>query len=270
MEGFAEFRGGRIHFSDRGLGPTMVFLHGFLESLDIWNDFTSKLEKEFRVIAIDLPGFGKSTNIAEVHTMEMMAQAVHTVLQELNTGQVVMTGHSMGGYTSLAYAASYPEKIKGLVIFHSHAAADTEEAKANRDRAVRAVGNSHKTFIHNFIPDLFAKENRIKLKHEIEALQQQASVISQESVIAALEGMKARYDRKDVLCRAKFPVAFIVGKEDSRMPAGLILEQAQLPRHAEVLILGNTGHMGFLEARETTRDFIRSFTQRAYSSGKQD
>ncbi|MBN1339311.1 MAG: alpha/beta fold hydrolase, partial [Bacteroidales bacterium] len=139
MNGHLAFNRGKIHYSDTGTGPAIVLLHGFLESLEIWDDFTKELSKEFRIIAIDLPGFGKSSDVAEVHTMEMMAKAVYEVLSHLNTGQVVITGHSMGGYAALAFAASHPEKMKGLVIFHSHAAADSEEARINRDRAIRAV-----------------------------------------------------------------------------------------------------------------------------------
>ena len=70
-----EFQNKQIHYTDTGKGETLVLLHGFLESKEIWTNFIPEFSKYGRIITIDLPGHGKSECIEEVHTMELMAQA---------------------------------------------------------------------------------------------------------------------------------------------------------------------------------------------------
>ncbi|MDF1549883.1 MAG: alpha/beta fold hydrolase, partial [Bacteroidales bacterium] len=65
----------KLRYRDVGNGPVIVFLHGYLESLKIWNGLKDSLSGEFRMIAPDLPGQGHSTISEEVQTMESMAYA---------------------------------------------------------------------------------------------------------------------------------------------------------------------------------------------------
>ena len=82
---------------------------------------------------------------------------------------------------------------------------------------------------------------------------------SSKAIIAALEGMKYRTSKLDVLTNARFPILFILGKKDSRIPFEKTLAQAALPKNGEILVLDNVGHMGFIEARKTTLKAIKGF-----------
>ena len=156
----AEYKEGKVYYTEAGKGRAIVLLHGFMESLHIWDDYAKELSKRYRVICIDLPGHGKSDCFGYVHSMELMADAVNAVLEKLNLRKIFLAGHSMGGYTGLAFAEKYPDKIKGLCLFHSTANADSEERKENRNRALEIVKKNHKKFINQIIPLWFAKENR--------------------------------------------------------------------------------------------------------------
>nr|NQU93435.1 alpha/beta hydrolase [Bacteroidota bacterium] len=158
-----------------------------------------------------------------------------------------------------------PELLKGIGLFHSHASADTVEARENRRRTINIVKLNRKGFISQFIPDLFAEENVDKYAHEIEALKTEAEETSAEAIIAALEGMKDRSGKLDLLHKTKMPVMFIAGKEDLRIPIQKVMAQAILPQHSEVLILGNVGHMGFIEAYNETLEMIRGFCHRTFN-----
>ena len=116
-----------IYFDDIGEGNVIVLLHGFLESTEIWKDFAKKLSKNFRVISIDLPGHGKSEIIDEVHSMDLMAKEVRNILEISGINKCVMVGHSMGGYTAIAFAKKFRRFLKGLILFHSHVEADNEK-----------------------------------------------------------------------------------------------------------------------------------------------
>ena len=256
------FKGRSIHYQVEGSGKPVILLHGFLESLEMWDGFATELSKELSVIRIDLPGFGKSESIGETHTMELMADSVKAVIDQEQIENVVMAGHSMGGYTALAFAEMYPEYLSGLCLFHSQAANDTKEAKVNRDRTIQVVEQDHTGFISNFIPDLFAPENIQKFKSEIEILQHKAKRTRKEGIIAALRGMKLRTEKLKILKKLDIPVLFIAGKKDKRIPAKLIMEQALLPYHSEVLFLEDVGHMGYIEAEKETLNVLHCFLKK--------
>lgn len=263
MQQFIDFNKTKIHFDDRGSGQAVVLLHGFLESLEMWDHFSAELSDDFRVICIDLPGHGKSEVFNDGLTMEIMANWVKAVLDHLKVETCVMVGHSMGGYVTLEFAERYPERLRGFALFHSHASADTEEARVNRRRTINIVKLDKVGFIKEFIPDLFAQENTVRFADKIELQQQRAVQTPPQGIIAALEAMGGRTGKTEFLQHADMPVLFIAGKEDKRIPIQKVMAQAILPAHAEVLIMDKVGHMGFIEAREKTMDMLRCFIRKA-------
>ncbi len=264
MSSTVNFKGKAINFECRGQGRVIVLLHGFLGALQIWNEFSEELAKNYRVVAVDLPGHGQSEVLEGVHTMELMAEAVKAVLDELEINECVVIGHSMGGYVALTFARLYPQLVKGLGLFHSQAAADSAETKENRRRTVNIVKLNRGGFISEFIPDLFAKANVSIFQDEIEQLKNLALKTSKEGVIAAIEGMKERNGSFDLLINSQMPFLFIAGKEDARIPVQNIMAQAILPQNSQVLILANVGHVGFVEAKVQTLNMIKGFLIQVY------
>src|SRR5581483_8639197 len=143
---YTTFRNARIRYSDEGKGRAIVLLHGFPENLGIWQEFSAALSKSFRVICIDLPGLGESECIGYVHTMDLMAKCVQSVMHELNLRRYVVVGHSMGGYVALAVAELFPENLRGLCLFHSAAFPDSDEKKLDRDKASEVAKKHPKQF----------------------------------------------------------------------------------------------------------------------------
>ena len=265
MEQQIKHKGEIINFQVSGKGNCIVLLHGFLESLKIWNHFIKSLSIEFKAVTIDLPGHGKTGNFSKNHSMDLMAEIVRRILDHLNIKECIIVGHSMGGYVSLSFAQNHPDLLRGICLFHSQAAADSEEAQIIRDRTIKIVNKSRKNFIQLFIPDLFAADNRKIHAKEIEALKKQAELTSKKGIIAALEGMKQRKDNTDTLRNFNKPVLFIHGKEDSRIPVSTIMQQSCLPYRCSVHLLGGVGHMGYIEAREETLEYIKQFSRHAFT-----
>ena len=264
MNDYLAFKGHRVNYSSQGNGPTLILLHGFLESLEIWDNFASALSGDFTVVRIDFPGHGKSDTVAEVHTMELMAESVKAVLDHLGIGSCVIAGHSIGGYVSLAFAEKYPDITKGLVLFHSQAAPDSAEARENRNRTINIVKKNRSGFIRQFIPELFDQRNVEQYSLQIENLIRIASEVKNEGIIAALEGMKERKGWLDFLAHTEILVLFIAGKQDSKIPSNQVMAQAIIPAHSEVLLLENIGHMGFIEAYSKTLAALRHFGMRCF------
>ena len=264
MEKTVRFQDKNISYQICGIGPALVLLHGFLESKAIWDDFATSLQNESTVISIDLPGHGESDLLAETHSMQLMAEAVKQVLDTENILQAVIVGHSMGGYVALQFAVDYNEILKGLVLFHSHSNADSEQAKENRRRTIEIVKKNRHSFIMQFIPDLFDQKHAHEYSSAINKLQGIAGLMTPEAIIAALSGMRDRHSQLDYLTNTKTPILSILGKQDSRMPYKQLAEQAMAASHSEILLLENVGHMGYIEAPVQTLQALKHFAIRCF------
>ena len=148
-----------VRFSDTGKGRAIVLLHGFPETSEVWEEFSVKLARHFRIIAIDLPGFGGTPCIGYVHSMELMALCVKTVMDSLGLRKYLIAGHSMGGYVTLAFAELFPDSLSGMCMFQSTSLADSPEKKLDRDRAVSLVKKDSRHYVNEVIPTLFAEDN---------------------------------------------------------------------------------------------------------------
>jgi len=253
-----------IHFTTAGKGDTIVLLHGFTEDLRIWKKFSARLSKKYRVICIDLPGHGKSECVAEVHTMELLADVISAVLKKLKVKKCLMIGHSMGGYVTLAFASGYPGMLQGFGLFHSHCFADSPEDKRNRTRTIEVVKKDRSGFLNMFIRGLFPEEVHGKFHKEIESLIRCARDLPRDGIIAALKGMRERKDQKNLLRSTKLPVLFILGLKDSKAPVSRLWEMISLPAVSESLILRDCGHMGYIEAPEITLKAVRNFARKVF------
>jgi pimeloyl-ACP methyl ester carboxylesterase len=255
-----------VHYRDEGRSNsnTLVLLHGFMQSLDVWSSYVLTYMHYLRVITIDLPGHGLSESMGNVHTMELMADVVKAVLQEAGVDQCVVCGHSMGGYAALAFAEKYPYSLRGLGLINSHALSDTPEQSAYREAVCQQVRENRASYIVDFVPSLFDPSHRNDLSVDIKDLQDQCLETRTESIIAAQRGMMQRPSRIGVLKKLEVPVLFIYGKNDTRIPLELALSQAMIPNHAEIFLLGNVGHMSFIEDRDYVKPRIRNFVDSCY------
>ncbi len=251
------YKNTKISFSDTGKGDAIVLLHGFLENQTMWQDLTPEFIKKHRVITMDLLGHGESGCLGYVHSMEENAAALRAVLSELRIRKAIFVGHSMGGYVALAFAELYPATVKGLVLQNSTSKADSEERKANRDRAIKAVKKEYTTFVRLSIANLFSEENREKMIAEIEKVKLEALKTPLQGIIASLEGMKIRKDREDLLSTATFPMLLILGKKDGVLNYEDNLKQIE--NTAVKLVTFPDGHMSHIENREELKDVLLGF-----------
>jgi len=263
------YRGGYISYSDTGSGIPVVLLHGYLETAEIWNSFAGKLAAEFRVICINLPGHGGSDVFGETHTMEFMAEAVNGLLEELDTGRVFMVGHSMGGYSTLAFLDLFPEKLMGYCLFHSQPFADQPAALEKRQREISLVNEGKKDLIiQGNIEKMFATDNLEKFEKEIIRSKEIASEILPGGFTAVLRGMMARPSRVTLMEEGRVPFLGILGEKDNYIPCDDIQSRVKLPADSKVVILKNSGHMGFVEEEEKALETVSRFAVRLKGGGE--
>ena len=105
-----------VRFDVQGQGnPVLVFVHGWGSERSRWEGQVAHFSEEYRVVTMDLPGFGESGNDRENWTMDVYGADVISVLKRLNIKEAVLVGHSMGAYAVLEAARIAPERIIGLV-----------------------------------------------------------------------------------------------------------------------------------------------------------
>jgi len=251
------YKNTKISFSDSGKGTALVFLHGFLENSKMWDYFIPEFSKKYRVISIDLLGHGSTQPLGYIHSMEDNADVVHAVLSELKIRKAVFIGHSMGGYVALAFAELYADNIKGIVLLNSTSRADSDERKANRDRAIKAVKQNYTNFVRLSIANLFSENNRERLVSEIENVKSEALKTPLQGIVASLEGMKIRKDREVILHFANYPILLVLGENDPVLNYEESIEQLE---NTDVkLISFPDGHMSPIENREELKKNLLEF-----------
>ncbi len=253
------FKNTKIHYSEYGKGNAVVLLHGFLENSTMWKDLVPVLSKKNRVIAIDLLGHGQTDCLGYVHAMELMAETVNAVLTHLKIRRSVFIGHSMGGYVALAFADLFPDKVKGLCLMNSTAKPDTKEKRANRDRAIEAVKQNHKTFIRISISNLFRPKNRRLFSKEIQVIKKEALKMPLQGIVAALEGMKIRDDREALLHFGPYRKMMIISKKDPVLNYDSLIDQV---KNTDVHVVEfPDGHMCHIENKEAFSHEILHFIE---------
>ncbi|MEG1700630.1 MAG: alpha/beta hydrolase [Alistipes sp.] len=253
-----------LHICDSQVGDKcVVLLHGYLESMLVWEEFVPYLYKQVRVVTLDLPGHGISIVNGSVHTMEFLADTVYEALRNLGIARCTVVGHSMGGYVALSLCERHPELLDGVVLLSSTPNADTPEKIENRHREIALVQSGKKDLLAHVAPAAgFAAANRARMQEAIEELTEQIFITEDEGIIALLNGMAARKDQHEMIRHTTVPVLFILGGEDDYIPREAA--EAMLATHpeAQVVWLEHAGHMGFLEEPVACAQAILDFTIR--------
>jgi len=256
------FKNQPVFYRVRGAGLPVMLLHGFAEDHAIWKYQSDRLEKDYRVIAPDLPGSGRSPLPADPVSIDGYAEVVRAVAAAAIGPQTpfALIGHSMGGYIALAFAEQYPELLTGLGMFHSTATPDDEAKKAAREKGIEFIrNNSAALFLRSSTPNLFCQKSRERKPYLVEKLIDTYREFSAGALIGYYQAMMKRPDRTAVLWAFRGPVAFIIGKGDPIIPLQTQLWQSSLPGISLVTVLGDAGHMGMWEAKKKSLDAVRGF-----------
>ncbi|WP_345991715.1 alpha/beta hydrolase [Chryseobacterium sp. Chry.R1] len=234
-----------LNFEKTGNGKEiLVLLHGFMENLSIWSDMEPHLSKNFTLLKIDLPGHGKSEILADVHTMELMADEVKKVLNDQKLEKVHLLGHSMGGYTSLAFAEKYSQSIKSLTLFFSTYFPDDDEKKKQRIKSYRIIQEAFPNYAKAGIPNLFNPNERDILEGKIETALEVALSTNNMGALACVKGMVERTDKKHVLENLEAKILVLSGKHDNAVKTETTINNLPDSTNIKSYILdcGHNGH----------------------------
>ena len=247
-----------LHYEISGNGKKiLVLLHGFMENNTIWSDMENHFSKDFTLVKIDLPGHGKSEIYHSIHSMEMMAEKVKEVTDNINANKINILGHSMGGYVSLAFAEKFPELVESLTLFFSTTLADDEEKKQIRRRSTAVIDENFETFVNASIPNLFSNNEKDILEGKIELAKKIAKSTNKEGVKAAQLGMAERPNRTEILETLDTKILIIAGKYDNAVKTENLLKALPDKTNIKTYVL-DCGHCGHWEKPTICAEIINT------------
>lgn len=232
----------KLNYRIFGTGRPVVFLHGFLESLTMW-EYLNLKELPIQCICVDLPGHGKSELLDDgIPNISYFASEVEALLHELKIEVYSIVGHSMGGYVGLQLMSN-SNKVEKLVLLNSTYWADSEIKKNDRIAVAELVHKSKSLFLKTAIPNLFLNpENHIK---EIERLIAEALLQSPGAIAYASLAMRIRADFTDFAMSRKEQISMIQGVDDKVVLKSQI--DATNKNNLKVFYIDDCGHMAHIE-----------------------
>lgn len=227
----------------------LLLIHGYPFDHTMWFSTIASLGSKAKVLIPDLPGFGRADVLAEQKpAMEHYAAFLLDLLKENQHQKVVVAGMSMGGYVALAFAEKYPDRVAGLGLISSQAAADTAEGKQARQEMIKKIRERGITAATEaIIPKMFSGDKAANpdLRKYPEVGAEKAGPTG---LIWALEAMAQRPDRRPVLAALTCPVLVVHGIEDKIIPVAAARATAEMCRKPIFVEVPGAGHATPLEA----------------------
>jgi pimeloyl-ACP methyl ester carboxylesterase len=269
-----------LAYIDQGNGQeTLLMIHGLGSYLPCWNKNVEGLKKHFRCLAVDLPGYGKSSKDDYPCTMDFYANVLYEFVQRMELPYVHLVGHSMGGQIAMTFALKYPELVGKLVLaspagFESFSDKDVEwlrsvvSANGIKRASVREIGENIKYNFYQFPSDAeFMIQDRLNMR--------QADDFDWycQSVARSVVGM-AEQRISDYLGKIRQPTLVFFGENDNLIPNRFIhpgntreLAEAgaqKIPQ-AELALLAQTGHFSQFEQAGAFNVVVTYFLQHKHS-----
>ncbi|MGE5621252.1 MAG: alpha/beta fold hydrolase [archaeon] len=148
-----------IHYIEKGTGEvTLLFIHGWGINSSYWNDQLEYFSKDYKVIAIDLPGFGKSKSDRNQWTRQNYGQDIIDLIDKLSLKNVILIGHSMSGDVILEAALTNHNEIKGIIGIDNFKMLDvsfTPEQIEEITTMSKAIVSDYKNSVPFFAESLF-------------------------------------------------------------------------------------------------------------------
>lgn len=261
MEYFATCNEIPVHIFDSEKGKQiLLFLHGYLETLYIWNEFFEILPSKYRVVAIDIPGHGLTGSHPENNSMEFCADTVISLLNRLKIEKCTFIGHSMGGYISQACLAKYPSYVERIAFFNSNPYADKPEKREERLKEIKFIQEGRlETLASIAIPNMYAKENLRRMDNKIEETIEITETHDPAGISASVRGLMERPDNVKLLNETKIPLLFVFGDKDIHSSEEKVKQLLSDIPNAEGLVIPNTGHNSFIEEPQIVLEAFLNF-----------
>lgn len=118
---YLDVDGLQVRYRDEGEGPVIIMLHGVCSSLETWDKWTKILKDQYRIIRLDIPGFGLTGPAPDkrLYTIDHAVEFLNRFANQLDLEKFNLVGNSLGGYISWNYSLRYPHKVEKMILIDS-------------------------------------------------------------------------------------------------------------------------------------------------------
>ena len=257
---FVEIDNLKTYYETSGEGKPIVLLHGWGGNHNSWYPITQNLQKYFKVITLDFPGFGQSQLSSQEWEIEDYAKHFQKFLTniEIFNEKPTLIGHSFGGTVSIKYASLYLQNIEKLVLVNAKAIKEKKDLKKKLYKVVAKTGKT----ATNILDSKIQKKLKEKLynhigEHDYEQLE---GVLKKNFINIINEDLSSDLEK------IKVPSLIIWGENDKDTPLSDAKIINKLLDNSRLKVFPNTGHISYLERPEefckTVRKFIQNISQK--------
>ncbi|HEY8186100.1 MAG TPA: alpha/beta hydrolase [Pyrinomonadaceae bacterium] len=269
---FADIDGVRIHYQEKGTGTPLVLLHGFTSSTYSWKDVFEPLSQNFRVIAVDLKGFGFSGKPDGDYSRRTQAALVVRLLDYLKIEKAWLCGNSMGGEIALNAALANPQRVKGLILIDSGGVTvNGGGSLAPRylllpvvGRVLTALALTSDKLVREGLEKSFYDHTKVtdeRVANYYRPLQTRGGQLAAVRARTQADQFPVEQD----LSKINVPTLIIWGAQDQLIPLGAGRKMNSLIKDSKLVILDNCGHLPQEEMPaqvvENVTKFLSSQTQ---------
>ena len=254
-----------IHYKDTGPkdAPVVLLLHGFGSSLQTWDVWAAKLESHYRVIRLDLPGFGL-TGPSPLHDYSEagdLATLMHFV-DKLGVASFSVIGHSMGGKMAWGLAAAAPDRVKALVLMAPDGFPEAKDIGTKPYAMPSVMG-----VIKFSLPKFLVRKSIEPAFFDVNALSD--SLVDRYYDMLRAPGVRAAIlersnqtiytDPVPRLKKIKAPTLLIWGEQDQMIPSSNAQSYAHVLSDSQTVLLPKLGHLVQEEQPEIALAHVAAF-----------
>lgn len=263
---FVQTRDWRLHYREAGSGHPVVLLHGSGPGATGWNNFRpniAALAQSFRVIAVDMPGWGESDAVTPDERNHV--EAAVQLLDALDIDRAAFVGNSMGGVTSVQLTARHPDRVSHLITMGSGAGGPSLFGPAGGSEGLKVLHRAYRdpsptgmralVDIMTFDP-AFATD-------ELVAARSAAALSNQTHLDNFIAGMRRPRYTPDwaPLMETKVPTLALHGRDDRVVHFESSLRLVQLIPDARLTLINRCGHWLQLEHADEFNRLVEGFVQ---------
>jgi pimeloyl-ACP methyl ester carboxylesterase len=251
-----------LHYEIHGSGPAILLSHGYSATLEMWRGQIAPLSRRHQLILWDMRGHGQtdSPDDPSLYSEDATVADMAAVLNNAKAGaeRAIVGGLSLGGYMSLAFHLSYPERVRALLLFDTGPGFKNDEARAAWNKRAAETANTFET------------EGLDSLRSQGREMSREMAMSTHRSasgLARAALGMLAQRDARVIksLPDIKVPTLIIVGADDTPFLAPSDYMAAKIP-NARKVVIPHAGHASNLDQPEIFNQAVLEFLESTHLS----
>ncbi len=252
----------KVCYDDLGFkdAPTLIFIHGFPLNKSIWHRQMEALSADYRVVAYDVRGHGRSESGRQDFSIELFTHDLLCLMETLMIGEATLCGHSMGGYIALHAIENHPRRFNGLILCDTTCHADTQAVKEGRIQTMEDIlEDGIEVYASACIARYFEAGSSWTHLQEIQVVREMIENTSVESLCNTLFALAARRETCSKLLEIGIPTMILVGEHDTLTTPEAALAMHHKIRGSIMAVIAHAAHLPNLENTAQFNDHLLHF-----------